>query len=71
MVDVAADGSFQARPSAFGVGSFDADLRVVAEMAFDGQAFSRETTLTDVRFWEDRDGQVPDAVTLDWSISPP
>jgi hypothetical protein len=70
-VDVAFDGTFDVRPSSFGVGTFDADLRLVAEGAAGGESFIRDTTLTSVRFWEDRDGRQPDTVALTWTITPP
>ena len=70
-VDVASDGTFDARPSSFGVGTFDADLRLVAEGAAGGESFVRDTTLSRIRFWEGRDGRRPDIVALTWTITPP
>ena len=70
-VDVAPDGTFDARPSSFGAGSFDADLHFVAEGAVGGDPFVRETTLTNIRFREDRDGQEPDTVVLIWDVAAP
>jgi hypothetical protein len=71
IVEVVSDGTFEARPSSFGVGSFDASLRLIADGSAGGQPFVRETTLTDVRFWEDRGGKQPDTVALVWDVSAP
>ena len=62
-----AAGTFRTELHSFGVGSFRADICLVAEQAGIGMA---DTVLTDVWIQEDRGGRLPDTVHVQLRLAP-